>query len=85
MIWSPTHPNAHKTGYIPEHIFVMSGMIGRALLPGENVHHVNGVRDDNRPQNLELWVTSQCRGARAEDLVVWAREVLARYGDFYAQ
>jgi hypothetical protein len=56
MVKIPGHPNAHKgSGYVLEHIVVMSERLGRPLLPEENVHHVNGVRDDNRPENLELW------------------------------
>lgn len=73
------HPNAHSRGHMYEHTLVMSQMIGRALLPGENVHHKNGVRHDNRPENLELWVIHQPPGQRAEDLVEWAHEILRRY------
>lgn len=79
LIRMPDHPNANVNGYIHEHRLVMSERIGRPLLPGENVHHKNGNRADNRLENLELWVTIQPSGQRPEELVRWAREILARY------
>jgi hypothetical protein len=47
--------------------WVMQQQLGRPLAPGENVHHRNGVRTDNRPENLELWKTKQPFGVRAAD------------------
>jgi hypothetical protein len=74
------HPNSNANGYVYEHVFVMSQVLGRALEADERVHHKNGRRNDNRPENLELWaVLSQPAGQRVEDLTAWAREVLARY------
>jgi hypothetical protein len=79
LISKPEHSNAHKTGYIYEHVYVMSEHIGRPLLAHENVHHKNGVRDDNRLENLELWSLSQPPGQRVEDKIAWAIELLKLY------
>jgi hypothetical protein len=59
----------------------MEEMLGRLLLPGENVHHRNGVKDDKRPENLELWTRPQPKGIRASDAVEWARDIMTRYGN----
>lgn len=54
--------------------------IGISLEVYENVHHKNGIKDDNRIENLELWVTKQPYGQRAEDLIEYAHWVLKIYG-----
>lgn len=66
----PTHPMADPKGYVLEHHLVMSKHLGRSLTREESVHHRNGKRDDNRPENLELWVGigKQPSGVRPGDL-----------------
>ncbi len=58
----------------------MEQMLGRHLFPDENVHHRNGVRHDNRPENLELWIRPQPSGIRVSDALAWAQQVIERYG-----
>ena len=62
-----------------EHRIVAARQLGRPLADDEVVHHRNGDRLDNRPENLELWVTSQPPGQRVTDRLTDAWEIIKRY------
>lgn len=68
-----------REGKSLEHRLIMERLLGRRLLSRESIHHRNGVRHDNRPENLELWITNQPNGQRAEDIIRWATEILKFY------
>ena len=58
---------SRRTYWMHTHRYVMQQKLGRPLLSTEKVHHINGRRDDNRPENLELWKRAHPAGVRAAD------------------
>lgn len=57
-VYAPEHPTA-KQGSVFEHTLVAEKKLGRYLEKDEVVHHINGIKDDNRPENLEVCKRSE--------------------------
>jgi len=80
-LFRPEFPGSNGRKHATEHIAVMCRSLGRPLYQNETVHHKNGIRSDNRLENLELRAGPHGQGQRIGDLVSSARVILTRYAD----
>lgn len=61
-VYSPNHPYRSKANYVLEHRLIVEASLGRFLEPKEVVHHKNGIRNDNRIENLSVMSSADhCR------------------------
>ena len=74
------HPCADKSGYVLENRLIMEAMIGRYLTKEETVHHKNGIRNDNRPENLELYSGRHGKGQSILEMLEFCEQYIAEYG-----
>lgn len=65
-----------RGGQTVQHRLIMEEYLKRPLNDYETIHHKNGIRTDNRIENLELWVKTHPAGSRIEDKIEWCKEFL---------
>jgi hypothetical protein len=80
LVHQPKHPRAMGEGYVPEQYLIAEKELGRPLSPDEDIRHINGNTQDNRPANLEIISTNA--DYRVQGLVSDSDEKRVSSGNF---
>ena len=67
-VFAPTHPRCYSNGYIRRATLVLETKLGRYLLPNCVAHHINGIKDDDRPDNLKELLYKKHQGLHNRQL-----------------
>lgn len=81
-LYEPGHPHGMHGGWVFEHRLVIEHEVGRYLTPKEHVHHINGVKDDNRRENLELLGHSEHSSLTQRERKVQLEEMRAELAEY---
>ncbi|GAJ17164.1 unnamed protein product, partial [marine sediment metagenome] len=73
-VFAPTHPRCYSNGYIRRATLVLEAKLGRFLLPNCVAHHINGIKDDDRPDNLKELLCKKHQGLPEEAQVPQAEK-----------
>ena len=78
-LYKPEHHKSTQKGYVLEHILVVEEKLGRYLEPGEVVHHINGIKDDNCSENL-IVCDNQSKHRKSENSLLKCLPLLLKNG-----
>jgi hypothetical protein len=84
-VWEPDNPDSYANGWILEHRLVAAQTLARRITSDEQVHHVNGIKDDNRAENLAVKEAGEHTAITLDESGFRRREAQRRIRDLEAE